>query len=254
MACENLPQSEGVEYRIIEGYPDYAVGDDGSVWSKRKNGRWNKMNTSSDKDGYLQVRITNGLRTQRRVHHLVLEAFVGPCPNGHQACHFPDRDVTNNRRCNLRWDTLLENARDRIRHGTQVRGESQPRAKLTDADVSAIREEYFSGDVRAEDIAARYDVTATLIQNIVRGKTWKHVSGPISKEVLTRRGDRKSCAKISGDEVLAMRMEFSAGQITVHNLATKYGLSYLGAYDILRGTNWKHIGGPIMEKVRCRSS
>jgi hypothetical protein len=49
----------------------------------------------------------------RRVHCLVLEAFVGPRPPGTQACHAPDPDPTNNRLDNLRWDTPSGNALDR---------------------------------------------------------------------------------------------------------------------------------------------
>lgn len=255
MAGGNLPQSEGVEYRIIEGYPDYAVGDDGSVWSKRKSGRWKRMTPGIDKDGYLKVNIRNdvGRKTTRLVHHLVLIAFVGACPKSQQACHFPDRDVANNHLDNLRWDTVLENARDRQRHGTQCRGESYSKSKLTESDIVNIREEYFSGNVTAEDIATKRKVTAALIQNIVRGKTWKHVGGPVSLVVLTRRGEKNRFAKTTGDHVLEMRHEFAEGRTTIRRLAAKYGLSYLGAYDILRGKNWKHIGGPIMEKVKCIS-
>ena len=39
--CDNssLPVVNGVEFRPIDGFPGYCVGDDGSLWSKRhKNG------------------------------------------------------------------------------------------------------------------------------------------------------------------------------------------------------------------------
>jgi hypothetical protein len=47
---------------------------------------------------------------------LVLEAFVGPCPDGLEACHWDD-DPTNNRLSNLRWDTSIANKRDMARNG-----------------------------------------------------------------------------------------------------------------------------------------
>lgn len=45
------------------------------------------------------------------VHKAVLHAFVGPRPNGMQACH-RDTDRTNNALSNLRWDTPPENYGD----------------------------------------------------------------------------------------------------------------------------------------------
>src|SRR5699024_6464865 len=50
------------------------------------------------------------------VHRLVLEAFVGPCPDGMEACHWDD-DKTNNHVSNLRWATQSDNMHDRVRNG-----------------------------------------------------------------------------------------------------------------------------------------
>lgn len=56
----------------------------------------------------------------KRVHRLVLEAFVGPCPPGQEGCH-ENGDSGDNHRENLRWGTKPENARDQVRHGTHFR-------------------------------------------------------------------------------------------------------------------------------------
>lgn len=50
------------------------------------------------------------------VHRLVLEAFVGPCPDGMEACHADD-DRRHNALDNLRWDTKAANCQDRTRNG-----------------------------------------------------------------------------------------------------------------------------------------
>ncbi len=50
------------------------------------------------------------------VHKLVLTAFVGPCPDGMECCHWDD-DYTNNHLSNLRWDTSTSNKHDMVRNG-----------------------------------------------------------------------------------------------------------------------------------------
>lgn len=55
--------------------------------------------------GYMEARLTGH---HKRVHRLVLEAFVGPCPKGYQCDHINAvRD--DNRLENLRWVTGREN-------------------------------------------------------------------------------------------------------------------------------------------------
>ena len=71
--------------------------------------------------GHMAVGLKrNGKRRTVRVHRLVLEAFVGPCPEGMEGCH-NDGDASNNALSNLRWDTSSANKQDMIRHGTNYR-------------------------------------------------------------------------------------------------------------------------------------
>lgn len=109
----------------FEGH--YEVSDDGRVRSvdrviTLKNGRTRKkrgveLSPSVDEHGRLGVSLyLDGRQTRRRVHVLVLEAFVGPRPAGMEGCH-NNGVVTDNRRTNLRWDTSSENRYDTVRHG-----------------------------------------------------------------------------------------------------------------------------------------
>jgi hypothetical protein len=59
---------------------------------------------------------TNGKRTAHRVHRLMLEAFIGPCPDGYEACHAND-DPEDVRLENLRWDTRSANTFDKVTNG-----------------------------------------------------------------------------------------------------------------------------------------
>ena len=126
-----------IEYRDIPGFPGYRVGNDGSVWSCRpQNGigplttKWIRLKPKHTKKGHCLVSLHGHERQQYRyVHRLVLEAFIGPAPNGCVSCHFPDRNPDNNALANLRWDTQEANEADKIVHGTSNRGRKHTRAK-----------------------------------------------------------------------------------------------------------------------------
>lgn len=108
------------------------------------------------------------------VHRLVLEAFVGPCPDGMMCRHFPDRKTNNNRRTNLVWGTALENQRDRIFHGTN-NGWRRPRVLSLD-EVKRIKKEYGKttrykrGKVTQRGLAEKYGVSLSTINEAVTGK------------------------------------------------------------------------------------
>lgn len=59
-------------------------------------------------------------RRMVQVHRLVLEAFIGKCPDGMEACH--NNDVADdNRLVNLRWDTRTANEHDKLRNNGHYR-------------------------------------------------------------------------------------------------------------------------------------
>lgn len=98
---------------------------------EKKHSRSGKVCTYFYKERILTPHYVNGYRIARfghkkkkysvQVGRLVLMAFVGQPKPGQECCHnngTPD----DNRLANLRWDTHLENNRDRVRHGTYKRG------------------------------------------------------------------------------------------------------------------------------------
>lgn len=109
----------------------------------------------------------------KRVQRLVLEAFVGPCPPGMEACH-NDGTRTNNHVENLRWASPMDNAADRRRHGTQCVGSLIGVAKLTAAAVLDIRRARVEGRLLGE-IADEWGVDESTIYQVVHRKTWRHV-------------------------------------------------------------------------------
>lgn len=109
----------------------------------------------------------DGRQHPRYVHSLVLEAFVGPRPEGFDACH-QDGSRDNNHVANLRWDTRKANLADAFTHGTFLHGEKAPWSKLTLDQVMCIR-----GDKRsARLIAQEYGVCRQAIDDVRNGKNW----------------------------------------------------------------------------------
>jgi hypothetical protein len=127
------------------------------------------------KNAYRVVTLSgNGVKVKRKVHQLVLESFVGPCPEGMEACH-NDGNELNNSLSNLRWDTHANNMRDKARHGTNIRGETVGTSKLTEQEVLEIREKYSSGSYIQQQLAEEYGVSQMQISDIINRKWWAHV-------------------------------------------------------------------------------
>src|SRR4051794_38431819 len=117
------PKSSTPTVRFVLIKPGYCVGDDGSVWScvkwSRKGlikyGEWRQLKPHPQSRGHCTVEL--GRDNIRFIHRLVLEAFVGPCPDGLECRHL-DGDPGNNLLSNLKWGTRLENFQDSVKHGT----------------------------------------------------------------------------------------------------------------------------------------
>ena len=115
-----------------------------------------------------------GRRVLKAVHHLVLEAFVGPRPDGYATNH-RDGDPTNNRVENLEWVTYAENNRHSLATGlSKQRGETHSRAILTEDDVRLMRRLYAQG-MRQTEIARRFSLHLSTVNNVVRRLWWKHI-------------------------------------------------------------------------------
>jgi hypothetical protein len=183
----------------IPGYEGrYEVSDLGRVRSLRRRGKTPHggaydnerptpliLRTTPISSGYLSVSLGG---KSCLVHRLVLAAFVGPCPDGFEGSHLNGRPV-DNRRANLAWETRPANNYHKAehgtipagdRHGSRTRPEARPRgernaaAKLTVAQVLAIRAARAAGET-VRGIAARYEVSPATVHRIGRREKWAHL-------------------------------------------------------------------------------
>lgn len=110
---------EPEEWRPVVGWEGwYEVSNLGKVRSLHPGRfRFGTILHGSQRDGYKTVRLCKpGRSTARKVHQLVLEAFVGPRPPGHITRHL-NSVRHDNRLSNLAWGTHVENSEDLRRTG-----------------------------------------------------------------------------------------------------------------------------------------
>lgn len=105
------------------------------------------------------------------VHRLVAEAFIGPCPQGHVVRHGPGGRL-DNRPENLCYGTPAQNnGADKLRDGTISRGMRNGSARLTEAQVIAIKRRSASGESRAS-LGREFGVRPENVSHIALGRNW----------------------------------------------------------------------------------
>lgn len=157
------------EWKDVVGFEGiYEVSNHGQVRSKITNKIKKQTINKTTKRPYLGLWLKNK-QTIVKPHRLVLEAFLGKCPEGMEGCH-NDGNASNNHIDNLRWDTPKNNHADKVKHGTTNRGERCAAAKLTLEQVNAIRKD----DRLQRLIAADYGIAESMISRIKNSKRWQH--------------------------------------------------------------------------------
>ncbi len=170
-----------VEVKEVAGFPGYFIGKDGSPWSygkKNTKGWWKRLKPQPRSKKVRHLVVTLWCREERKhcfryVHRLVLEAFVGPCPEGMQ-CRHDNGNPHDNRLENLQWGTPLDNMKDKIRHGTMPRGSTHWKTKITEQDVLEIRRLCAEGRSQSS-VSRMYGVSPGAIFNIVHRIQWYHI-------------------------------------------------------------------------------
>ena len=169
-------------YRVLEKYPAYRVGTDGTLWTRWRRGRggrlgleWREMNPTPDKDGYRTARLYGGDSAwkQVRVAAIICTAFYGACPSGMECRHI-DGINTHDAATNLAWGTPVQNHADQFTHGTQPLAENHHNATLTNAQVAAIRA--LKGKKLQREVAAEFGTTQGYVSELWGSHTTKRLT------------------------------------------------------------------------------
>ena len=174
-SCGVTPE---IAQRIREDlYPSVRARGEKVRWvtriaAEREDGACRDWPCALNNRGYGTVRW-NG--KQVKATHVILELTGRPRPHPKAfALHSCDRPA-----CvapwHLRWGTPADNSADAVARGRVAHndGPANGLAKLTDADVLAIRAAKGKRTQRA--LAEDYGVHFTVINKILLGKTWRHL-------------------------------------------------------------------------------
>jgi hypothetical protein len=129
---------------------------------------WIFTGKSKTSSGYGQIHV-DGRHWQ--THRLSWTLWNGPIPDGQCVLHRCDTPLCVNP-VHLFLGTRADNNADRARKGRNapIRGERNPRARVSDAQADEIRALYRQGQLSQREIAALYDIAQVTVSHIVRGK------------------------------------------------------------------------------------
>lgn len=129
--------------------------------------------------GYDRICLSKeGKGKLHHLHRIVLETFVGQCPPGMEARHFPDYVKSNNRLSNLSWGTKKQNCMDRSIHGRSNKGrtinsgERNPNRRLDWEKVRKIRRLHDKRAMSQRELAKKYGVAKNHIRYILLNVYW----------------------------------------------------------------------------------
>jgi hypothetical protein len=156
------------------------------LWTGARTG--GQIGGSGGRYGSFIVRV--GPHKGRYAHRFSWRLHRGAIPEGLVICHTCDNPLCVNPE-HMFLGTMAENNADMRAKGRQARGERhgmrkhphrrargerQGNARLTEADVHAIRQLYATGGITQKVLGQQFGVSREHVRDIVRGKRWTHLA------------------------------------------------------------------------------
>jgi hypothetical protein len=129
--------------------------------------------SGTDKDGYGEFRLDN---ITFKAHRIMYEIIKGPIDDDMEICH-----SCNNTSCvnpyHMRQGTSQDNANDRIISKTVPMGSSHINSTLTEENIFQIFDDIDCDKFKSfDDLCINYNITRTVVLNILNRKSWNHVT------------------------------------------------------------------------------
>ena len=187
------------------------------------------------KDAYGYGRLPTQKQKNARAHRVAFALFYGQIPKGMHILHSCDNPPCVSPH-HLRTGNPSDNARDRVEHGRQSRGDAHPYSVLTEEKVKNILHAFHVSHIKQRTLAIEYNVHPVTIHDVVHRKTWAHVlpdlfpsphidgRSVIPHEVVLR--VRKLRDAGATYDLIAQQFKLSIGQ--VHRIINHLAYTYVG--------------------------
>ncbi len=180
---ENLPNEI---WKDIIGYEElYQISNLGRVKSlnrviikqsgKRHSVKTKLLSISINSVGYYCANLWKDNKGYSQPIHILLGRHFIDNPNNYPYVLHRDDIKTNIKLDNLYWGTNSDNVKDSINNGNRGIAENHCSAKLTNEQVKEIRILLNDDKISQVEIALKFNVSKTIIQDIKQNKTYKDV-------------------------------------------------------------------------------
>ncbi len=168
-----------METRPIPSTTGYSASRCGKIISHHRLEPF-ELKQANHRQGYKKVSVKTPAGVKNRlVHRLVLEAWVGPCPEGCVTNH-KNGNKKDNRLENLEYCTQSENMAHAYGYGLSPKpptkkGSECRLSKLTEQKVLALRAESDRKPGYLRRLAEKYKITPSTASKILLRRTWTHI-------------------------------------------------------------------------------
>ena len=161
-------KDNALTFKPIDGYNNYFISNDGDILNLH-TGRIMKANVN--RDGYALITLyKNSTPKTYQVHRLVAKAFIKDDAERTQVNHINGNKLNNNL-TNLEYVTRSENLQHAYDTGLKKKGVEHHNAKLSDADIKFIRDNY-KANYTGKQLAKMFNVSKATISKVVNNKTY----------------------------------------------------------------------------------
>lgn len=155
----------------------YKITENGEIWSNYIN---NFLHPSTDKDGYLKIKLSGGSREKiiyARIATLVAWNYISPPPQSlaDPTINHIDGNKLNNHYNNLEWIERSVNTSIRRNTGT---GSKNSQSRLKEEQVIDIAKLLINTNLTTQEIAKKFNVSKSTICNILKKKNWSKITEP----------------------------------------------------------------------------
>lgn len=164
---KEIPDTNGIYYVSSFGRIKRVLTQSGKIIEK-----FPKCNQNIS-DDYTDIWLhINGRLQYKKVHQLVMLAFVGPPPEGHVVNH-KDCVKSNNYLSNLEYVTHKENVRHAVRNNRfpSKKGNKNPNVKLSDTQVGVIKRLFSSKHVSKLELSILTGISRIQISRILNNES-----------------------------------------------------------------------------------